>query len=291
MEYIRPASLAEAVQALQEFGDGAKLVAGGQSLLAMMKQRVLQPDALVSLKGIPGLTELAATPEGGLAIGAMVTHRSILTAPVVRERCPLLGATAAEVASVQVRNLGTWGGNVAHGEPGADPPGALIAAGAAVEVFGAGGLRRVPLESFFLDYMTTDLGPDEILTRILVPAQPAHSAGVYLKHAVRSGDMAICGVAARVTLDPDGRAIQDVRIGINGASLTPLRAVAAETALRGRLPDPRLIDDAAVAAQQACAPLDDAEASAEYRLEMVRVYVRRAVAQAVAAAQQAGKVA
>ncbi|MEB3103594.1 FAD binding domain-containing protein [Ferviditalea candida] len=286
MEYVKPLTIQEAVSALVEFGDGAKLVAGGQSLLAIMKQGILEPDALVSLSGIDELKAVRKAEDGSLVIGAMATHDKVMRDPLVREQAPLLADTARRVASTQIRNMGTWGGNLSHGEPGADPPAALIAVGASVEIAGPDGSRTIPVEDLFVDYLTTDLNHGEILSKIIVPVQPANSGAAYIKHTVRDdGDLAIVGIGVRVTMDEAKQKIAEARIGINGASLTTIRALSAEALLQGKTPDDELFAQAGVLAAEACDPLDDAEASAEYRVEMVKVLVKRALKQALAAAK------
>lgn len=283
MEYRRPGTLAEALSLRAELGSGAKLLAGGQSLLAMMRQGLIDPDAVISLSGIDSLKTIEIDPDGSLRIGGMVTHRRVAACAAVAERAPLLADTARRVASAQVRNLGTWGGNVAHGEPGADPPGSLLATDALVELTSVGGVRRVPVDRFFLDYLTTDIGDEEILTALIVPPQPAGARMAYYKHTARDdGDLAICGVAARLVLHPQSEEVVDLRIGITGASTTPVLAGEAGLYARGR----RVSRDVAatigrLAAAQ-CDPLDDAEASAAYRLAVVERLVARVVYQLAA---------
>lgn len=284
LEYFQPTTVQEAISLLTHHGEEAKLIAGGQSLIAMMRQRVIKPNYLIGLKGIPGLTTIEADGKGGVTIGAMATHRAVETSPIVLERCGVLAQAEAAVASIQVRNAGTLGGDVCHAEPGADPPAALIALGALARITGSKGERMVPFEEFFKDYFETVLSPDELLTSISIPPQPPNTGGVYLKHCVRGGDMAIVGVAAILTMDGD--VCKDVKIGINGAALTPVRAKKAEEVLKGKRLDDKLILDAGRAAAQDSNPLSDAEASAEYRREMVEVFVRRAVKQAAQAARR-----
>lgn len=285
MEYVRPSSIKEAIDALTEFGEGAKLIAGGQSLLAFMKQGMFEPDALVSLSGIPELRKVEIDEDGSLSIGAMVTHTEIMHHPLILEHAPLLAETAGKVASTQIRNMGTWGGNLSHGEPGADPPAALIASNATVKITGPEGTRAIPVEDFFVDYLTTDLNPGEILTHIIVPVQPENCGTAYIKHTIRdNGDLAIVGIGVRVTMDKSRTLIQDARIGINGASLTTIRAKEAEKLLNGKVWDENLLAAAGEQSADACEPLDDAEASAEYRIKMVKVLVRRALKQAIDAA-------
>lgn len=270
---MRPTNLQGLFDAVSAYPE-AKIMAGGQSLLAMMKQGILEPETIITLRAVEELRKIERREDGTLVIGSMVTHQRVATDGLVQESVPLLSETARRVASVQIRNLGTWGGNLAHGEPGADPPGALIACGAELELASRQGTRRVKVEEFFVDYLTTDIQSGEVLTRILVPPQPVGSKTVYAKHTVRDdGDLAIVGIAVRLTMS--GNLIDDVRIGINGASLTPLRAVSAEQELLGNAPSEDLFKRVAEVAAKACNPLDDAEASASYRLSIVESLVRK----------------
>ncbi|AEJ40190.1 molybdopterin dehydrogenase FAD-binding protein [Sulfobacillus acidophilus TPY] len=278
MRYFRPHDLGEALEYLEKNqGETVKIMAGGQSLLVMLRLGLLHPDTIMSLSALEELRHIAIEPDGSLSIGSMVTHQRIATDPVLSDYAPLLPRTARKVAARQIRNLGTWGGNIAHGEPGSDPPASLIVSDAHVELRNRTRSRRVPIDQFFLDYMSTDIQPDELLTRIIIPPQPAHAKTMYLKHTLRDdGDLAICGVALRIVADDHGL-IRDVRIGINGASLTPIRARRAEDSLVGQFPDDTLFRQAGELAATACDPMDDAEASAEYRLAVVKALVRRAL--------------
>lgn len=280
MQYFRPTQLDEALQFLENRpGETIKVMAGGQSLLAMLRLGLLKPDVILSLSGLEELRRITIEPDGSLSLGAMVTHQRIATDPTVAHHAPLLPMTARKVAARPIRNLGTWGGNIAHGEPGADPPASLIASDALVELQNRTRARTIAIEQFFLDYLVTDIQPDELLTRIIIPPQAPGARSTYLKHTLRDdGDLAICGIAVRLELDENG-VIRNARIGINGASLTPIRARAAEESLVGQSPDDELFRYAGELAAGACEPIDDAEASAEYRLSVVKALVRRALNQ------------
>lgn len=263
-----------------ELGDGAKFMAGGQSLLAMMRQGLFEPDAIISLKRVPELKTIVLRPDGSLFIGSMATHQQIAEHPVISEHAELLSQTARRVASTQVRNLGTWGGNVSHGEPGADPPASLIACDAAVELRSLEGTRVVPIAEFFLDYLTTDIQEGEIVSGLIVPAQPKDARWVYYKHTIRDdGDLAVCGIAVRLTVDSETAEIRDVRVGINGASITPVYVEGVGRALQGRRVSEALLAQAGEMAASACQPIDDAEASASYRLAVVERLVRKGLRQ------------
>ena len=283
IEYVEPRSIDEVLEVLDRHGDEARLLAGGQSLLVLLRDRLIQPSVLVGLQGVPGLDHITAN--GDLQVGAMATHTAVQTHPAVRARWPLLAQAEAAVSAPQIRNRGTLVGNVAHAFPTADPPAALIALGAQVRVRSSAGERTLPIEDFFVGFMQTALGPGEVVTDIVVPGQPAGAVGAYLKYAMRPLDFSIVGVAARLVLSADGTC-SDARIGLNGAGATPLRARRAEAALWGHrlASDPDAIEAAAEAAAADSDPAGDIDGSAEYKRKMVRVFVRRAVRQALAMA-------
>ncbi|MCC6313674.1 MAG: xanthine dehydrogenase family protein subunit M [Thermomicrobiales bacterium] len=274
--YLGPTSLDDALALLAEHGDEAKVLAGGQSLLVFLRQGLLAPSHLIGLRGIAELRRLEATPDGGLTVGAMVTQHTLETSPLVQARFPALADAAAVIASPPVRRQGTLGGNLCHADPTGDPPAALIALGADVEIARAGGSRRLPVEDLFRDYMDPAIEADELLVAIHVPPPAPRSGVAYLKYRLRGVDTALVGVGFGATLAEDGATCADVRIGLVGAGTTPLRATEAEAVLRGApLTDERLAAAARAAAHE-CAPLSDTEASEWYRREMVEVFVRRA---------------
>ncbi|MCC6791007.1 MAG: xanthine dehydrogenase family protein subunit M [Thermomicrobiales bacterium] len=280
-EYLAPTTIDDALALLAENGEDAKLVAGGQSLFVFLRQGLLQPSYLIGLKKIEELTEIAESPGGGLTIGAMVSQHRIATDPLIAARTPALAEAAAAVASPPIRRQGTIGGNICHADPTGDPPAALIALAAEVEIASQTGRRRIPVAELFADYMETTLGPDELLVAIHIPATIAGAA--YLKHRVRGVDTALVGAGVGVTLD--GGVCTDARIGLVGAGTTPIRAVDAEAALRGRPVTADTIAAAAQAASAECEPLSDTEGSEWYRREMVAVFVRRAAEIALRRAQ------
>jgi carbon-monoxide dehydrogenase medium subunit len=207
----------------------------------------------------------------------MVRQAEIAAHPVIRSRYTALWEASSAVASTQVRNLGTIGGNLCHGDPTADPPAALIALGAQLQIAGPGGTRTVPVEAFFTGYLSVDLATDEILTGVQVPAPTPSSASVYIKLRVRPVDVAIVGAAAWLQRTPDTARIKDVRIGLAGAAVTHIRATEAEGILRGEEYTEDKVREAAAAAAAQSDPLSDLEASDWYRREMVREIVGRAV--------------
>ncbi len=275
--YEAPGTLDGAVSALQQHGVDAKVLAGGQSLLVLLQQGLLAPSVLISLKRVQELRSISFSPSDGMQIGAMVTQAELERSDVVREHYAALGEAAAVVASVQIRNQGTLGGNLCHADPTADPPAALIALGATLELVGPVGKRMLPVEDFFRYFFEVDLGDAEVLTRVLLPPPAPRSGSAYLKLRLRHGDRAIAGAAAWVRLGKDGSRIEDVRIGLSGVGNTPLRPVDAEQLVRGHPASEELLAACGDAAAAACEPLDDTEASAWYRREMVRVLVPRAL--------------
>jgi len=283
--YHEPSSSTEAAALLRQYGDSARPIAGGQSLLVMMRNQLVNPEHLVDLKGIHDLNNISFDPQSGLTIGAMTTIRAIETSPLVAEHYPLLRETARHVATVPVRNLGTIGGNLAHAEMGSDPPQTLIALGAEIVVTGPDGERTLSVEQLIKGYFETVLQPGELITAIrLLPPAP-RSGWAYYKHRVRAMDLAVVAVAAIVTMN--NGACGDVRIGLGGVAPTPLRASAAEHSIRGGELDAGSIARAAQAAAQATDPISDIHGSADYRRELVGVYVRRALAQAAERARAA----
>src|SRR3954470_12227605 len=239
MRYLEPETVDEALGLLAEHGDGAKVIAGGQSLLILMRERLVEMDALVGLKAIAGLRDIEVN--GGVRIGAMVTHSAVERDARIAERWPLLHAAEAAVSTLQVRNRGTLCGNVAHAFPTADPPTALVASEGVVHVASrAGGEREVAAEDFFVGLMQTDAGPDELVTAVSLPPQPDGARTAYMKYAIRPLDFAIVSVAVRLVTDADG-SIADARIGLAGAANRTLRATEAERVLVGERPSQDLL--------------------------------------------------
>ncbi len=285
-EYRTPKSLREVHQNLKEFGTDVKLIAGGTALVIMMKQRLLSPACLISLRSLSGLKGIAQK-NGGLQIGALVTHSELETSSLIRRRLPLLAETYHHAATRRVRNMATVGGGLAHSDPYHDPPPTLVALGATAKVTSANGSREVPLETFFTDYYETILKPEEILTEIFVPVLPTGSGGAFLKFLPRTADdYATVSAAAVVTLDRAKKTIKDVRIAMGSVGTTPIRAKEAEAVLRGQPVKPEGLQEAAEKAKQAVDPVSDFRGSAGYKKEMAGVFVRRALAKAL---ESAGK--
>lgn len=241
-----------------------------------MKEKGLQVDCLVDLKGVPELCGVEAVGGKGLRIGALTTLHEIETSAQVIRDCPALGYAAGCVGSLQVRNRGTIGGNLANASPAADTAPMLLALDAEVELMSVRGSRVLPIDSFFRGPGETALGPAELLARIIVPLQPPGTRAQYLKLGPRRAmDIAVVGVAVSLTMQ-DG-ICERARVALGAVGPTPLRARSAEAVLTGKTVDDALAIQAAEAAVADCSPIDDVRASAWYRREMVRVLVRRAI--------------
>jgi len=291
-EYCEPATLDEAVALLRTARGDAAVLAGGTDLLVQIRERARRPAQVVNIKKILGLDALRFDPAEGLTIGALATTRALETSDLVRRRYAGLHAAVVHFASIQVRNRATVVGNVCRASPSADTLPPLIADGASVRILGPEGVRTVALEHFCTGPGRTVLQDGELVTHLHVPAAAPRTGKVYLKHGRRvEMELATVGVAATVTLDERG-ALADARIVLAAVAPTPLRARAAEAALRDAAPanggriDARAIGTAAGAAMNEARPIADVRASADYRREMVGVLVRRALERAVTLAQE-----
>jgi carbon-monoxide dehydrogenase medium subunit len=281
--YLEPASVDEVLELLARYGDEAKVIAGGTGLVNLMKQRLVQPTYVIGLRQIPGLS--GVQHNGALRIGALCTHRTLETSSLVRTHVPLLTETFQHVASVRIRTVATIGGALAHADPNQDPPPALLALDARVQLRSQQRDREVASSEFFTGYYETVMEPDELITAVIIPAQPVGSGIAFVKFLPQThDDYATVAVAARVTLDGDR--ITDARVALGAAATTPLRATAVENALRGEMPTPAILRNAAVLVAEAVDPTADFRGSAAYKREMAVVFVQRALAQAVARARQ-----
>ena len=271
---VEPESVRDAIDALQQLDGEARLVAGGTALIAMIRLGLVKPDRLISLHRVRELRQIRVD-NGWLELGAMATHAEIERSRPVRTGWPLLAEAVHRVATPAIRTSGTIGGNLAYAEAASDPAPALLCLNAEVVVAGRGGIRTVPVSRFFRSFYEAALDPAEIVTAVRVPPTPAGARGGYIKYTSRSEeDKPLVGVAALVVLDASGRC-QDVRLALGGAAPTPIRTEGAERTLRGEaLTDSAVRAAADVAAQQAD-PLTDLMGSADYRREMIRVWVRR----------------
>lgn len=280
-DFLVPGSVEEALGVLKQRGDEARVIAGGTALVILMKQRLVRPELVVSLRRLPELQRLSAD-NGALHIGATVTHRAMETDSAVRERWPLLADTFRHVATVRIRNMATVGGGIVHGDPNQDPPPALIALDARVRLRSSEGEREVALQDFFLDYYETDLKPGEILTEIVVPAQPAKAGWAYTKFLPRTADdYATVSVACILTLEDGTNRCREARVALGSAGTTPLRAEAVEAALKSQELTPERLREAAQQVQNRVDPISDFRGSSDYKREMAVVWTRRALEQAL----------
>jgi aerobic carbon-monoxide dehydrogenase medium subunit len=271
-DYVAPDSLEDVLRALSEGGEDAKLLAGGHSLLPLMKLRLAAPSLLVDLRKVPGLSGIERS-NGGWRIGALTPHTEL-------EHTPDLGVVAVAagtIADPQVRNRGTIGGSLAHGDPASDLPAVMLITEASVTLRGSGGERSVAAADLFENYLQTSVAPDEVLTEVHIPALDGWGFG-YEKFNRRSEDWAMVGISAVVKAN-DGQC-EDVRIGLTNMGSVPLRASAAEEALRGQSLSAESIASAAEQAAEGTDPPADLNASAEYKRHLARVLTRRALEQA-----------
>jgi carbon-monoxide dehydrogenase medium subunit len=273
--YVAPTSVDEALALLAQHADEAKPLAGGQSLVPLMNFRLARPGVLVDLNRIPEL-QYIREHDGGLAIGAMTRQRAAERSALVRERCPLLAAALPLVGHPPIRNRGTVGGSLAHADPAAELPAVAAALDAELVVRGPSGERVARPDAFFLTYLTTTLEPTELLVEVRFPAWPAGAGWAFEELSRRHGDFAIVGVAAVLQLDSQGQ-VADARLAFIGAAPTPVRAHAAEAALRGQPATAETFRAAAERVVDALDPSDDVHASAAYRREVAKVLARRAL--------------
>jgi len=257
--------------------DDPMVLAGGQSLVPLMKLRLVSPANVVDLGKIPGLSYIRKEKDH-LSIGSMTTHNEVASSPLVNARCRTLSETAGRIGDQQVRNRGTIGGTICHADPAGDTPAAVLALDAELRVAGPQKRRAIKAKDFFQDMFTTSRREGEILVEVRVPVLPPRSGGTYLKLGRGASDLATVGVAAAVTLDRAG-AYKDVRLGLAGVGSTPIRATKAEEALKGQKPSDALLAEAGEKASEMSNPSSDIRGSAEYKREMVKVYVRRAISQ------------
>ena len=273
-DYEAPESVEEAVRMLQENGEDAKLLAGGHSLLPLMKLRLATPTVLVDLRRIPGLHGIQQE-NGSWRIGSMTRHADLQD----RTELGVVARAASLIADQQVRNRGTIGGSLAHGDPASDLPGVLLALEGSITALGSSGERAIAAADLFQDYLTTSLAHDEVITDVRLPALDGYGFG-YQKFTRRAEDWAMVGVCALVSRAADGTC-DDVRIGLTNMGATPLRATAAENALRGSQLDDASIAAAAEQAAEGTDPPGDLNATPDYKGHLARVLTRRAVEEAV----------
>ena len=275
-DYHRPASIDEAIQLLQQHGEDAKLLAGGHSLVPAMKLRLATTANLIDIGHLDALKYIREDGNA-LAIGAATTHWEIESSDLVKEKAPLLAQTAAVIGDLQVRNKGTIGGSLAHADPAGDLPAVVVALAAKLVTSSTGDHRTIEADDFFVDLLTTDLRPTEILSEISIPGLPPHTGTAYAKFGNKASHYAVVGVAAVVTVGADG-VCQSARIGVTGAGPKAVRAASAEDALTGSNLDDSAISAAAGLAGDGITDFnEDVHASAEYRAHLVTVYAARAI--------------
>jgi aerobic carbon-monoxide dehydrogenase medium subunit len=277
-EYLRPSTIPEAIGFLQQFGDDAKILSGGQSLIPMMKFRLARPAYLIDINRIEGLSYIRE--EGGyLKIGALTREAELEHSPLIQSRFPIIHDTTRVVADPQVRNVATLAGNLAHGDPANDHPATMLSLGAKIAATGPNGERVIPIEEFFITLFTTALNPDEIVTEIRIPLPPPRSGGAYFKLERKVGDFATAAVAAQLTLDASG-VCQQAGIGLTNVGPTPLKARTAEEFLRGKKLDDANIRQAAQLASEEAQPSADLRGPLEYKRGLVKELAVRALSRA-----------
>ncbi|MGZ8479694.1 MAG: FAD binding domain-containing protein [Candidatus Binatia bacterium] len=279
-DYLEPETVAEACALLKQHGSDAKVFAGGAHLTILMKQGLLEPASLVNIKKIAELKGIRFDPSEGLTIGALVTHRELETSALVQEQCPVLCAAERQVANIRVRNMGTVGGNLASGEALTDLAQIFIAVDGKVKIVAANGKRTIAVEELFLDFYTTSLAEDEILTQVVLPPLPPRSGIEYIRFSSSSVvDKPAAGVAVRLTLNSQAT-IQTARIVLGCVGATPVRARQAEALITGKKLTADLALEAGSIASQECSPTSDLRGSEKYKRAIVGTLVQRAAMKA-----------
>jgi aerobic carbon-monoxide dehydrogenase medium subunit len=277
--YAAPTSLADVLAQMQAAGDDGKLLAGGQSLIPMLKLRLAEPKTVIDLGKVQGLRGIRVDGNS-IVIGAMTPYVDVLDSADVQRRCPLLVQTISQVGDPQVRSRGTIGGSIAHADPAGDLPAAAVALGAVVTATGPSGNRTYDAANFFQDVLTTALEPNEVVTSVSFPATDAPGTGTaYLKHRHPASGYAVVGIAAIVMVGADGNC-QAARIGITGAGSHATRATSTEQALTGKPLDAQSVAAACANAADGVDLMGDSYASSDYRAHLIRVLSQRAVLQA-----------
>lgn len=277
-EYHAPANVKDALGLLGRFKDDAKLLAGGHSLVPMMKLRLAQPKHVIDLRKVPGLAGIKEDG-GAIVIGAMTTHWQMESSTLLKSKCPVLAETAAVIGDPQVRNLGTVGGSLAHADPAADQPATMIALGAELVCEGPKGRRTVKADDWFQGLMATALREDELLVELRIPALPSGTGAAYMKFPHPASRFAVVGVAAVVTLDREGKCTR-AGVAVTGAGTKAVRAKGVEAALAGKKLDAGAIEAAAQKAADGVDVQADLQGSVEYKSHLCRVFAKRAITEA-----------
>lgn len=275
-ELFQPGSLAEAAGLLTEYGDDARVIGGGTTLVILMKQRALYYPYLIDLQTIPGLKEIKREPDG-VRIGTLVTHRMVETSPLIREKAPVIAEAFSHVGNVRVRQTASVGGNLAHADYRLDPPPPLLVLNSEVTVLGPNGSRRIPLKNFFRGMYETALDPEEILVDVKIPTMPANSQAVYLRFSTLSAnDWPCLGVAAFLVKE-NGRC-KELRLALGGVAATPLLIGGLEF-VQDQVLDQAVIDKVRDTVDEQISPLSDLRGSEWYKRRMTRLFVNKAIAQ------------
>ena len=282
-EYLAPVGIGEAIELLRRHGDDAKLLAGGQSLVPMMKLRVARPKYLIDIHRIAELNYIREEA-GSIRFGAMTRHVQIEESSLIREKLPMLSEAASEIGDAQVRNRGTIGGGLVEADPSGDYGAVILALNAQLKCVSPRGERVIPAAEFFTFAYTTALESDEILTEIVFPLPQKGSAGVYLKLERVAGDFAIASAAVQLSLDKEG-ACNEIGIGVTGSGAVPQKSLAVETLLRGKNITPALIDQAGHLIQEGAEPIEDLRGSASYKKKALSAILRRAIAESLRRAE------
>jgi len=284
-EYFAPKTVEESLSLLSQYKEEAKIIAGGQSMLVVMRQGLIAPEYVVDIKGISALDYMTYDEREGLKIGALTTHRTIEKSPIIQKHFKVLSEMETNLATIQTRNWGTIGGNLCHGDPAGDPVPVLMVLDAKLKLKSLSGERMVAMEGFSKDILEVDLEPDEMLVEVQVPVPREHTGIAHEKLMVMQGDAGIVGAAASITLKPGDGICEDARIVLSNAASIPLRAREAEKLLIDRELSDTLFGEAGEAASAGADPPSDVHGSAEYRKEMIKVFVRRVAKRAFARAR------
>jgi aerobic carbon-monoxide dehydrogenase medium subunit len=285
-EYVAPKTVEETLSLLSQYKEEAKIIAGGQSMLVVMRQGLLAPDVVIDIKNLPGLDYITYDEREGLKIGALTTHRAIEKSPIIQKRFRVLSEMETTLATIQTRNWGTIGGNLCHGDPAGDPALVLIVLNANVKLKSLSGERSVAMEKFSKDMLEVDLRPDEMLLEIQVPTPKPRTGTAHEKLMMMHGDAGIVGAAVSIVLSSKDGICEDARIAISNVASTPWRAREAEKRLIGKAINDGLLAEAGRVASEEVEPTSDVHASVEYRKEMVKVFVKRAGRRALGQAKQ-----
>jgi CO/xanthine dehydrogenase FAD-binding subunit len=284
-DYLAPTTVEEALGALAEHGDQAKVLAGGQSLVPLLNFRLVRPAHIVDLNELTGLDGIREE-NGWLVIGGMTRQRAVEDSALVRERCPLLAEAMPLIGHTQIRNRGTIGGSIAHADPAAELPAVVAALGGELVARHAGGTRTLTADAFFVSYLTSALEPTELLVQVRLPVTKPRTGVSFMEVSRRHGDFALVGVAATLTLDAAGVCTESA-VALTGVGPIPVLAREAVTALVGVRPTPEVFEEVGRRVSAGLTPDSDLHASSDYRQHVAGVLTRRALAEALGRAQGA----